>query len=77
MDVLDQLEKKIRRTMQDLESLRVENRRLEAAAGGAARQAEGPGASQRLEEELRVLHAERSTVRERVERLIALLEEAP
>ena len=77
MDVLDHLEQKIRRTLQDLESLREENRRLGQGMGAATPTAEGGAAVQRLEEELRLLPEERSDVRERVERLIALLEEAP
>jgi len=77
MDVLDHLEQKIRRTLQDLESLREENRRLAEGGGAATRPAEGGAAVERLEKELRLLHEERSAVRERVERLIALLEEAP
>ena len=77
MDVLDHLEQKIRRTLQDLEALRQENRRLEEGIGATTRPAEGGAGVEKLEEELRVLHEERSAVRERVERLIALLEEAP
>jgi FtsZ-binding cell division protein ZapB len=77
MDVLDHLEQKIRRTLQDLEALREENRRLGQGMGTAAPPAEDGVRVERLEEELRILHEERSAVRERVERLIALLEEAP
>jgi len=77
MDVLDHLEQKIRRTVQDLEALREKNRRLGEDLEAATRPAQGGPDVGRLEEELRVLHGERSAVRERVERLIALLEEAP
>jgi FtsZ-binding cell division protein ZapB len=76
MDVLDNLEQKIRRTLQDLEALREENRRLGQGIGTVAAPAED-GRVERMEEELRMLHEERSVVRERVDRLIALLEEAP
>ena len=77
MDVLDHLEQKIRRTLQELEALREENRRLGQGMGTAAPSAVDEPRVERLEEELRLLHEERSAVRERVERLIALLEEAP
>jgi FtsZ-binding cell division protein ZapB len=77
MDVLDHLEQKIRRTLQDLDALREENRKLGQGMGTATHPADGGADVERLEEELRVLHEERSAVRERVERLIALLEEAP
>ena len=77
MDVLDNLEQKIRRTLQDLEELREENRRLGLGMGGVTTQEAGGADVERLEGELRLLREERTAVRERVEHLIALLEEAP
>ena len=77
MNVLDQLEQKIRSTKRDLDALREENRRLGEQLDAAARPSGGAPEVSRLQGELRLLHEERTTVRERVEQLIALLEEAP
>lgn len=77
MDVLDRLEQKIRTVVAEMETLRQENHRLGQELDRAARGATGGEEMERLERQLDLLREERAAVRERVERLIGLLEEVP
>jgi FtsZ-binding cell division protein ZapB len=76
MDALDRLEQKIRRAMAEMETLREQNQRLGRDLEKAAAPGGGGDDVEQLREELRLLHEERAAIRERVERLVALLEEA-
>lgn len=76
-EVLDKLEQKARRAAETLSSLREENDRLTRALGNARTMDDsGAESRERLEERMSVLQEERDAVRERVEELITLLEEA-
>ena len=77
--LLDRLERKTRRLVEEMEELRRENTRLtqeledaQDAVRTEERQESDPGPGDRL----RVLEAERVAVRGRVEKLVSLLEDA-
>ena len=77
--LLDRLERKTRRLVEELEKLRLENTRLTQEledAQDAVRTMERPEADPGLGSRLRVLEEERVAVRGRVEKLVSLLEEA-
>ena len=76
---LDRLEAKVRRLVKALEAAREENLRLREELGSApagARAAEPPGQGVLLDARLSALQEERAVVRDRVERVISMLEDA-
>ena len=73
-NALNRLEEKIRTAVQELERLRVENRRLAAAPKGGSKK--GAAAASNVESELRLLQNERAAVRTRIEGLIEWMEAA-
>ena len=77
--LLDRLERKTRRLVEQMEELRRENTRLTQEledAQDAVRTEERQEADPGLGDRLRVLEAERVAVRGRVEKLVSLLEDA-
>jgi FtsZ-binding cell division protein ZapB len=77
-DVLERLENKIRHILQEVETLREENRRLatELRASESGSGNGGKAVGSVLEEELRTLQGERTDVRSRIEGLITRMEAA-
>lgn len=77
-DALERLEKKIRHILQEVETLREENRRLatelRASESGSGNGGKTVGSG--LEEELHTLQGERTEVRSRIEGLITRMEAA-
>jgi len=73
-NALNRLEEKIRTAVQELERLRVENRRLATAPKGGSKK--GADAASKVKSELRLLQSERAAVRTHIEGLIEWMEAA-
>lgn len=75
-EVLERLEEKTRRAVEALTALRSENERLSRELDEARATPSDDSGREALEDQLRLLRDERQAVRNRVEGLIRMIEEA-